>query len=82
MHGGFLCRDDYLVLDLWSPNRAVPISIRRSIRKHQAALLSMLADGDAQVCPSPAMHRWSWASNADGREICMLCKLLAEHGIC
>jgi hypothetical protein len=56
-HRLFLHFDEMRDIDLWSPHHKVPISVRRSLRKHQVEVMSLLLAGDHRVCPAPDLHR-------------------------
>jgi hypothetical protein len=52
----FLHFDAARSLDLWS-SRQVPISIRRSLRKHQVEVMALMLAGDLRVCPASDLHQ-------------------------
>lgn len=73
---GFLCFSDYSTtgFEVWSPGVKQPLKPRQTLHKQRREVLAMMQQCLAVVCPSPRLHRWSWATNGDGMEICLLCR--------
>lgn len=69
-------------LDLWSPGRKLPITLRRSVTKYKQELLALLNQGDSRLCPSPNLHKPSWRHVGNGRFECEVCKRFVQVGIC
>lgn len=55
--GVFLHFDADRKVDLWSPGKKMPITLRRAIVKHRDELVALMRSGDWRVCPSPRLHR-------------------------
>jgi hypothetical protein len=80
---GVLCfADNAHGWDIWSPATKQALKPRQTLYKQRSTVRAMLHQALAVVCPSPRLHRWSWAKNADGVEICLLCAELAKFGAC
>lgn len=43
--------------DIWSPQRRVPLPVRRVLCKNQVEVVAALLAGDMRLCPSPELHQ-------------------------
>lgn len=81
-HRAVLHYDTERGLDLWSPGRKLPITLRRSVTKYKQELLQLLNAADSRVCASPDLHKPSWEHVEKGRFQCQICRRFVHLGLC
>lgn len=71
-HGVFLHFSDKTAdgIDLRSPQRSLPITLRRAAHAHRDVLVAMMAAGDVRVCPNRKLHEMY----TRGKKTCGVCK--------
>lgn len=73
-HKLILAHNNQNKIDLWTPGRKMPMSLKRSVYKHRAELLNRMQSGDYRLCPNPGLHRRFWHDIADNHiKVCVKC---------
>jgi hypothetical protein len=74
----FLVWDEWLLIDLWTNGRKMPLSLRRGVYTHREQLAALMRAADSRVCPSPKLHKRSWRRSGPGRLVCQVCHRIDE----